>query len=238
MNSSELFETPRYRIAGDQGLLMEFGNIISPIVNRKVRAVSALLEKELPRGVRELIPTYRLLMIRYNPWQTKPAELQQTLDKLEADWETIELPPAKVVEIPVCYGGELGPDIEIVAQTNQISQAEVVRLHTSVDYPIYMIGFTPGYPFMGGLPEKLFAPRRKTPRTHVPKGSVAVANNQTGIYPVASPGGWQIIGRTPMRLFAPEREKPFLYDVGDKIRFRAIERDTFEKMAAQQEIGG
>jgi inhibitor of KinA len=98
-----------------------------------------------------------------------------------------------------------------------------------------MIGFTPGYPFMGGLPEKLFTPRRKTPRTHVPKGSVAVANNQTGIYPVASPGGWQVIGRTPLRLFVPERENPFLYDVGDKIRFESIDLDTFKKLAAREE---
>ena len=235
MNTSELLKTPRYRIVGDQGLLAEFGDVIAPSVNRKVRAVSILLEKEQTQGVLELIPTYRSLMIRYNPWQTDPEKLQQTLKKLESEWETIELPPAKVVEIPVCYGGELGPDIKVVAQANQISKEEVIQLHASVEYSIYMIGFTPGFPFMGGLPEKLFTPRRKTPRTHVPRGSVAVANNQTGIYPVASPGGWQVIGQTPVRLFRPECENPFLYDVGDKIRFQVIDLETFKKIAADWE---
>jgi len=142
----------------------------------------------------------------------------------------ISIPPPQTVEIPVCYGGEYGPDIDFVAQTHHLTTENVTELHVRQKYRIYMIGFTPGFPFLGGLPQKLHTPRLKTPRNLVPEGSVGIANNQTGIYPVASPGGWQLIGRTPLRLFAPERSHPFLYQTGDYLKFKPISAEEYKAL--------
>ena len=135
----------------------------------------------------------------------------------------------------MCYGGKFGPDIETVENTANLCKEDVIRLHSEPEYLIYMVGFTPGFPFLGGLNEKLFTPRLKTPRMKVPKGSVGIANNQTGIYPLSSPGGWQIIGRTPLKLFAPQRKNPFLYKAGDKIKFIPISRQEYEKLEKEEE---
>jgi KipI family sensor histidine kinase inhibitor len=225
-----LFTKARFRITGDQGLLVEYGDTIDLDVNRKVRSMAIVLEKNIPAGVIEIIPTYRSLLIVYDPLQTKLTKLKETLISLEERLAGIEIPPPGAVEIPVCYGGEFGPDITFVAETHQITLDEVIRLHTEPEYPIYMIGFTPGFPFLGGLPEALHTPRLETPRTLVPEGSVGIANNQTGIYPVASPGGWQLIGRTPVKLFAPERPNPFLYRAGDRIKFKAISAEEYARL--------
>jgi KipI family sensor histidine kinase inhibitor len=225
-----LFPKARFRITGDQGLLVEYGDVIDLDVNRKVRSMAIVLEKNIPAGVKEIIPTYRSLLIVYDPLMTNPTLLTETLILLEESLPGIEIPPPGTVNIPVCYGGEFGPDIEFVAESHQITVDEVIRLHTEPEYPIYMIGFTPGFPFLGGLPEVLHTPRLETPRTLVPEGSVGIANNQTGIYPVASPGGWQLIGRTPLKLFAPERPNPFLYQAGDRIKFNAISPEEYAKL--------
>ena len=206
-----LFEKARFRIAGDTGLLVEYGDAIDPEVNHKVRSMALVLEQHLPRGVREIIPTYRSLLIVYDPLETTPAALKHRLILLEERLPEASVPPPKTVEIPVCYGEEFGPDIQFVADRHHLSVEEVVRIHTAPVYQIYMVGFTPGFPFLGGLPEKLHTPRLETPRTLVPEGSVGIANDQTGIYPLTSPGGWRLIGRTPLKLFAPERPDPFLY---------------------------
>jgi KipI family sensor histidine kinase inhibitor len=184
----------------------------------------------MPAGIIEIIPTYRSLLIVYDPLQTTPTRLKKTLISLEERLPGIEIPPPGTVEIPVCYGGEFGPDIEFVAESHEITVDEVIRLHTEPEYPIYMIGFTPGFPFLGGLPQALHTPRLETPRTLVPEGSVGIANNQTGIYPVASPGGWQLIGRTPVKLFAPERPDPFLYQAGDCIKFKTISPEEYGRI--------
>jgi len=139
------------------------------------------------------------------------------------------------VEIPVCYGGEFGPDIQFVAEHNSITTDDVVRIHSGAEYQIYMIGFTPGFPFLGGLPKKLHTPRLETPRSFVPKGSVGIANNQTGIYPLASPGGWQLIGKTPLKLFTPERSNPFIYKTGDRIKFKPISAEDYIRLAEEVE---
>ena len=143
----------------------------------------------------------------YDPTQTDPRKLARALEALEERLDRIEIPPPRTVEIPVLYGGEMGPDIEFVAEHTGLTVDEVVRRHSEPSYQIYMIGFTPGFAFLGGLPDELATPRLPTPRTAVPAGSVGIANNQTGMYPVASPGGWQLIGRTPLKLFDPRREK-------------------------------
>ena len=230
-----LFEKARFRTAGDCGLLVEYGDIIDPDVNNKVRSMTMVMEQSSPEGVTEVIPTYRSLLIVYDPSITHPAELQKTLKTLEARLDDIKIPPPDTVEIPVCYGGDFGPDIEVVAESNNLTVAEVIKLHCRPEYLIYMVGFTPGFPFLGGLSEKLYTPRLETPRTFVPEGSVGIANNQTGIYPVASPGGWQLIGRTPVKLFAPGRRNPFLYQAGDRIKFSPISAEAYARIFKQEQ---
>lgn len=230
MLSEGLFPAARFRIAGDRGLLLEYGDIIDPAVNDKVRSMAALLEMEPLQGVIEIIPTYRSLLILYDPLHTDLQKIQAALIAMEDNLSQISIPPPATVEIPVCYGGDFGPDIDFVAQNHNLTTTEVVALHTRPKYRIYMIGFTPGFPFLGGLPAELHTPRLETPRTLVPEGSVGIANNQTGIYPVASPGGWQLIGRTPIRLFAPQRSHPFLYKAGDYLKFKSISAQEYGEL--------
>jgi KipI family sensor histidine kinase inhibitor len=231
---SHLFDKPRIRISGDRAVLVEYGDAIDPAVNEKVRAMATLLKKGLPEGVEAVIPAYRNLSLIYDPLVTSPEKLLSLLQGLEARLHEIEIPAPRVVEIPVLYGGEFGPDIGIVAQHNGLTVEEVIAIHAATDYPIYMIGFTPGFCYLGGLDKRIHTPRRKTPRTQLPGGSVGIAEAQTGMYPVDSPGGWQIIGRTPLRLFAPEREAPFLYEAGDGIRFVPIAAKDYERIRAKE----
>ncbi len=225
-----LYEQARFRLSGDRTLLVEYGDGIDIAVNEKVRAMTALLRKNHPAGVESIVPAYRSLAICYDPLATSPARLAEVLLALETDLPTAEVAAFKVVPIPVCYGGELGPDISVVAEHTGLKEEEVVAIHSSVDYPIYMIGFTPGFCYLGGLDPRLQTPRRKTPRTNLPAGSVGIAESQTGMYPIDSPGGWQIIGRTPLLLFAPARENPFLYEAGDRIRFVPISGAEFRRL--------
>jgi inhibitor of KinA len=222
-----MFNEPRFRLAGDRGLLVEYGEGIAPEVNAKVQAMARLLEAEPPLGVVEVVPSYRSLLLVYEPLQVGPAELENALKTLAEKLGGVAAAKGKVVEIPVCYGGGHGPDIEFVAERAGLCVEEVIARHSSVEYPIYMIGFTPGFPFLGGLDERLHTPRLETPRFRVPGGSVGIANGQTGIYPVESPGGWRLIGRTPLTLFSPDRSEPFLYRVGDRIRFTPITPEEF-----------
>ena len=231
-----LFEKPVLRMAGDRGLLVEYGGSIDPKINEKVRAMSIALEREMPEGVVEVIPTYRSLLIVYDPEKTRPTRLEKVLETTEQRLGDIRIPPPKVVEIPVCYGGEFGPDIEHVAETHGLTVEEVIQIHSEPEYRIYMVGFTPGFPFLGGLSEKLHTPRLESPRTKVPRGSVGIANNQTGVYPIASPGGWQLIGRTPLKLFAPERENPILYQAGDFLRFKPISMAEYRKREKEEGV--
>ncbi len=229
-----LFKKAVYRLAGDKGLLVEFGEGIDPKVNAKVRAMSIAMEKQKPVGVSQIIPTYRSLLFIYDPGTTNPDKLCPAIEEVENSLETLGTEPAKIVEIPVCYGGEFGPDIKNVQSEHALTTDQVIQLHSAPSYLIYMVGFTPGFPFLGGLDEKLFTPRLSTPRMHVPQGSVGIANNQTGMYPIASPGGWQIIGRTPLKLFAPDRAAPFLYKAGDKIKFVPISEQEYTGIAQRE----
>jgi len=224
------YEQARIRLSGDCALLAEYGDGIDPAVNGKVRAVTALLKKNPPDGVEAIVPAYRSLQILYDPLRTDPIRLTEILHALEADSGTAQIAEPKVVPIPVCYGGGFGPDIGVVAEHTGLREDQIVAVHASVDYPIYMIGFTPGFCYLGGLDRRLQTPRRKTPRTNLPAGSLGIAESQTGMYPVESPGGWQIIGRTPLRLFAPARENPFLYEAGDRIRFVPIDEAEFGRL--------
>jgi len=223
------------RLAGDTGLIVEFGEGIDPAVNARVRAVAAAVKTRPPRGVIEIIPTYRSLLLIYDPLITLPEKLIRFIEQADTGLGDEDAGPFRRVEIPVCYGGEFGPDMDTVAKTAGLGIEEVIQRHSAPDYLIYMVGFTPGFPFLGGLDEKLFTPRLKTPRMAVPQGSVGIANNQTGIYPITSPGGWQIIGRTPLSLFAPHRENPFLYQAGDRIRFIPISLEEYTDIKEKED---
>ena len=232
--SSPLFDKPRIRISGDRAMLVEYGDTIDLAVNEKVRAMTTLLKTSIPEGVEAVIPAYRNLSLIYDPLVTSPEKLLSLLLGLEARLHEVKIPAARIVEIPVLYGGEFGPDIKVVAEHNGLTAEQVIAIHAGMDYPIYMIGFTPGFCYLGGLDKRIHTPRRKTPRTLLPGGSVGIAEAQTGMYPVDSPGGWQIIGRTPLRLFAPERENPFLYEAGDRIRFMPVTGEEYERIRAKE----
>lgn len=225
---------PVIRLAGDTGLIVEFGDGIDPDINKKVRQTAAAFKnKDIP-GIREIIPSYRSLLFIYDPEKTDPDTLYRHLQSIEKTPLSTKKVLGKCIEIPVCYGDEFGPDILNVCGSANLSSEKVISLHSKPEYLIYMVGFTPGFPFLGGLDKKLFTPRLETPRVSVPAGSVGIANNQTGMYPIASPGGWQIIGRTPLTLFAPDRKNPFLYEAGDNIKFVPISKEQFYQIQQQE----
>ncbi len=229
-NAVKIYTDPIFLPAGDRGLLMEFAAGIDPGVNTRIRAVAHELTANMPKGVEEILPTYRSLIIVYDPMVTDLNRLIPILRAVNADLNSAPLPEPDVVELAVCYHENLGPDLAHVAEVNGLSPDEVVAIHTAPLYPIYMIGFTPGFPYLGGLSKKIHTPRLSTPRTHVPAGSVGIANNQTGIYPIDSPGGWQIIGRCPVKLFDPRRETPILLKAGDRLKFTPISLEAFNDM--------
>jgi len=232
-----VYQEPRFLPAGDRSLVVELGNEISPDVNRRIRDLVLAIERRRVAGVVDLVPTYRSLLVYCDPRRVSLAELQREIASLERHLGETPLPPPKVVEIPTCYGGWLGPDLEFVASHCKLTPDEVVRIHAGTDYLVYMMGFTPGFTYLGGMPERIATPRLKTPRTLIPAGSVGIAQQQTGIYPVDSPGGWQLIGRTPVRLFDPHRDPPVVVEAGDYIRFTAVDRDTYDNIERRVQEG-
>lgn len=227
-----LLNKPIFRCVGDRGLLMELSATINPEASQKIRALCESLAICAPVGVVEVIPTYRSLIVSYDPVKTGPELLERYLRALDEQMGQTEALEPRVVEVPVCYGGDFGEDLAYVASHNGLSEEEVIRIHAEPLYPVYMLGFTPGFPYLGGLSEKIHTPRLATPRTRVPAGSVGVANNQTGIYPMDSPGGWQLIGRCPIRLFDPNRRDPFYIKAGDLLRFVPVSAEVFAAMEA------
>lgn len=224
-----------YRIlpAGDSALTFEFGNEISPAVNRSVKALYDYLETHPVDGICETIPTFRSLSVIYDPRRISYEEL---CGRLRAAAEAMEQGGdsfSTVYHIPVCYGGAFGPDLEIVAAHAGLAEEEVVRLHTSRTYLIYMLGFLPGFAYLGGLDPKIATPRLPSPRTAIPAGAVGIGGEQTGIYPMASPGGWNLIGRTPVRPYDPHRQPPILYKAGNSIRFFSVDEQTYRDIAEQ-----
>jgi len=224
-----LYPKTLFLLMGDRGLLLEFGDEISLEVNEKVRRMALAIREEGIDGIIEAVPTYRSLLIIYNPLILSIKELRERLGGIEEGLQRTPFPEPKLIRIPVVYGGPYGSDLDDVARFHRITPEEVVRLHCSKPYLIYMIGFMPGFPYMGDLPEALVTPRLKTPRLSVPPGSVAIAQRQTGIYSMESPGGWQILGRTPVRLFDPEKEFPVLLQMGDLAQFYPISEIEFKE---------
>ena len=216
---------------GDQAILINLGEDINMANHKKIQIITSYLDDQPFEWMIEYIPAFTTVTIFYDP--IKITHLNQgsqlpyyfvckQLNNVLSDLTAWRIIASKTVHIPVCYGGELGPDLETVAQLNNLTTEEVIHIHTSGDYLVYMIGFAPGFPYIGGMSKKIAAPRRKSPRLKIPERSVGIAGEQTGIYPIETPGGWQIIGRTPLQLFQPLEKSPSLLKAGDKIKFKFI----------------
>lgn len=215
-------ETPRFHSMGDRSLIVEVGTAIGTRVNRAVHELGLLLRDARLAGVVDLVPCNRSLMVIFDPVHTGPSEIQEQVLSAWRSRSTAALPRPRTIKIPVRYGGTFGPDLAAVAAIHQSTPERIVAAHTGVVFQVFMIGFMPGFPYMGELPEELATPRRETPRTRVPRGSVGIAQRQTGIYPADSPGGWQIIGWTPLVLFNAANNPPTLLAPGDRVQFCAV----------------
>ncbi len=212
----------RFLPAGDRGLVVEFENVVSLEVNARVRTLGLALESARLPGLVEVVPSYRSLGVQFDPLATSCATLQAQIEEVLARMNPADLPTPRLVELPTVYGGEYGPDLPFVAEHADLPEVEVIRLHSQATYYVYMIGFSAGFAYLGGLPERLHTPRLPSPRTRTPKGSVAIGGSQTGAYPADTPGGWRIIGRTYVELFDPMREPPTPMLPGDQVRFVPI----------------
>ena len=221
------------RPVGVSGVLAVLGDSISEQTGAQVAALREAIADAHLVGVEETIPAYVSLLVKYDPFLTDYAALCDALRALEARLSAAAVQAGKIVEIPVCYGGAYGEDLPFVAKHAGLSEKEVVALHSAAPYRIYMLGFLPGFPYLGGLDERLHTPRLSTPRTKIPAGSVGIGGKQTGIYPMESPGGWQLIGRTPLTLFAPG--EPLPYAAGDCIRFVPIDETEFARIRKDEE---
>jgi len=213
-----------FRACGDGCLMLDFGNVISEELFGVIRDFdTALSGAQLP--ILETVPGYTTLAVYYDPLVISRAQLQSALAQIQPQKNTDTA--ERIVEIPVCYGGGFGPDLDFVCRHCGLTAEEVIRRHSAPIYRVHMLGFTPGFPYLGGMDKSLATPRLSSPRRVIPAGSVGIAGEQTGIYPMASPGGWQLIGRTPEKLFDPGREQPILLDAGMRLRFRPVSPEVF-----------
>ncbi|HEX9115944.1 MAG TPA: 5-oxoprolinase subunit PxpB, partial [Anaerolineae bacterium] len=229
------FAAPRLRLAGEAAVLVEWGNEISPEANARVFALAEALAAAGVPGIVEMIPAYCSLLVEYDFLRLGLSDLAALIERSAASGVARERPPAPVREIPVRYGGEDGPDLAEVAARNGLSAAQVIAAHCRPVYRVYMLGFSPGFAYMGTVPAEIATPRLATPRTHVPAGSVGIAGQQTGIYPQAAPGGWHLLGRTDAVLFDPYRSPPALLAPGDRVRFMPLEGAAEEQAARRVE---
>lgn len=218
---------------GDQALIVEFGERIDTALSAHIAALAQQLRDSRPIGVLDIVPAYATLALHYDPAVVGAgASPYETLCDIIAQWLQTQPTSAAAVgrriEIPVCYGGDFGPDLDALARAAELSSEEAIALHSGATYHVHMLGFVPGFAYLGGLDARIAMPRRDTPRAHVPAGSVGIAGQQTGIYPLDTPGGWQIIGRTPLQLFRPDSSPPSLLNAGDQVRFMQISAVEFE----------
>lgn len=224
-------EKIRVLTAGDSALLLQFEQRIGEDVNRRISATVKLLKMQQIEGIVDMIPAYASLLVQYNPLVIRYEEIYKRVSAIVKMDTKVESMEKKVWEIPVLYGGELGPDFSYVAEHAGISGEELIRLHSEKDYLVYMLGFLPGFTYLGGLEEKLHTPRLENPRVKIPAGSVGIGGSQTGVYPVDSPGGWQLIGRTPVKMYDPEKQDPILVQPGEYIHFYPITDSEYTRIS-------
>jgi inhibitor of KinA len=219
--------------AGDSALIVEFEERIDSEVNARAVALAERLHDDPVAGVRDVVPTYRSVAVYFDPLRTAHDALMARLEREAAAHMPVARPAHDVLRLPVCYGGEFGPDLAEVAAFGGVSETAAIDLHTGPTYHVFMLGFAPGLAYLGIVDERIAAPRRDTPRVRVPRGSVGIAGAQTGVYPSETPGGWQIIGRTPLLPFDLTRANPFLMKAGDAVRFDAIDRAEFDRLSGE-----
>jgi len=210
---------PRIVPLGDSTALVQLGDEIDLTINQRVHILANLITTSCVNGIIETVPAYATLLVHYDPLVLSFTQVKNILHAKMTQMQENESRKPRQVEVPVQYGGDLGPDLESVASHCGLRVEDVIRIHCGKIYTVYMMGFTPGYPYMGKLDDALIMPRLKTPRTHVSAGTVAIAGSQTGIYSIESPGGWNLIGWTPLKLFDPESDSPFLFAPGDEVKF-------------------
>jgi KipI family sensor histidine kinase inhibitor len=234
----------RFQFASDQSLLVYFGeqggqgrskdrplqSQITLEANEMVRKLLRLLELEPVAGIRNLHPAYCSLLVKFEGLRWRHEEVESKLRQYLARLDEVKLPEPRRVEIPVCYGGEFGLDLNEVCAMRGMTPAQAIELHASVEYLVYFFGFVPGFGYLGELPKELVTPRLAAPRKRVPSGSVGIAGNQTGVYPFATPGGWRLIGRTPSKMFRADREELSLLSIGDRVRFAPISAERFAEL--------
>ena len=227
----------KFMPAGDEALVVEFGRIIDDGINRQVHALAEYVRNEKIYGVRELLPTFRSLMIFYDNEIISYGKLIRRIKHFKNDGTDALIEEKKILCVPCCYGGDKGPDLDYMSIKTGISSEEIISIHSAVDYKIYMLGFLPGFTYLGGLDARIHMPRLETPRTSIPAGSVGIGGNQTGVYPVESPGGWWLIGQTPLEFYNPARKKPVLCNAGEYIRFVRINETDYELIKRDVENG-
>ncbi len=213
---------------GDSGIVVRFGDEINTATHRLVQSLSSYLDAHPFPGMIEFVPAFTTVYISYNSALFRYNEIEETVAQILQNLGESSIERGKTIEIPVCYDKEFGPDIVDVASHNGLSVDEVISIHTSGEYLVYMIGFAPGFPYIGGMSEKIATPRRSAPRLVIPAGTVGIAGMQTGVYPIETPGGWQLIGRTPAALFRPKENPPSLLAAGDIVHFREISKEEFD----------
>ncbi|MBA2176416.1 5-oxoprolinase subunit PxpB [Halobacillus locisalis] len=226
-----------YSPLGDQAITIKFGTSIDLDVHQKVKQFASYIDQHSIEWMVEYIPTFTTVTMYYDPMkilrkstdpETLPYEwVRQRIEEWLKDLTSTTTGTPRTITIPVCYGGEFGPDLHAVATYNQLEEQDVINLHLQGDYLVYMIGFAPGFPYIGGMDETISMPRKEEPRQSIPEGSVGIAGKQTGVYSIETPGGWQLIGRTPLRLFRPEESPPSLLQAGDRIVFTSITEEEF-----------
>lgn len=228
---------PRILPSGDCAVTVEFSDSISEEVNRRIRFFYENIRRQNIQGITDIVPTFRSVLISYDPrflsYQSLCTQLKNNLVQTSG----VDNKKKRIVTIPVCYEEEYGPDLKFVAEHAGLSEEEVVKIHTSKEYLVYMLGFQPGFPYLGGLDERLFTPRLTVPRVQIRAGSVGIGGEQTGLYPLASPGGWQIIGTTPVKAYNPQKTPSIPYEAGDYIRFYPISKARFCEIEHEEQQG-
>ena len=224
---------PTISPVGDRAISIDFGQVIDPTINRHIRQTIERIKELQLDGIIELVPTYCALLVEYDAMLYSYSEICNIIEPtLEEGMTNTTNELVTVVEVPTVYGGEFGPDLSFVASHNHLSEDEVISIHSGTDYLVYMLGFIPGFTYLGGMDPRIATPRLSSPRTLIPAGSVGIAGEQTGTYPSDSPGGWQIIGRTPVTMYDMSKAQAALLNAGDYVRYVPIDESEFHRIKA------